>query len=276
MIRLPDREQRQEIRIRVREAPVRGVGLLLLIERSLPRVLDAERRRDDEHLAQGLLAVRLQNHPAHRRVHGQLRQLTAGLGQSAGLVDRAEFVQQRVARPDAFGRRCVEEGKFLDVTEPESLHAQDHVRQVAALDFRLGETRPVKKILLQKKADAHPIAHAAAAALALVGAALRDRFNRQPARAALRRVAADARQARVDHEANARNGERRLGNVGREHDFPVAGRREDPLLLCIRQPAEQRHDLELAEPATLQLVAGFADVAFGGEKYQQVALRALE
>ena len=75
MIGVPDVEQRHEIRIRMIEPAVRGVGLLACFHRTLARVLNAQARGDDQHLAHGLLGARLQNHPAHRRVHRQPRQL---------------------------------------------------------------------------------------------------------------------------------------------------------------------------------------------------------
>lgn len=42
-----------------------------------------------------------------------MRQLAPRIRQHAGVIDGAEFMQQRVARPDALGRRRVQEGKLL-------------------------------------------------------------------------------------------------------------------------------------------------------------------
>jgi hypothetical protein len=49
---LPDVQQREEIGVRVREAPVRRVRLRLLVERPLARILDAEPCSNDQNLAQ--------------------------------------------------------------------------------------------------------------------------------------------------------------------------------------------------------------------------------
>ena len=81
VIRLPDREQREKIRVGMREAPVRRVGLGLRVERALPRVLDTQRRRDDEHLAQRLLVPALDDHAADRRIGGQAREFAAEFGE---------------------------------------------------------------------------------------------------------------------------------------------------------------------------------------------------
>src|SRR6266496_2374842 len=67
---VPDVEQREEVRLWVVELLVRGGSGLLLIERAFSRVLDAQSGRDDEQFARGALALRLEQHPANRRVDG--------------------------------------------------------------------------------------------------------------------------------------------------------------------------------------------------------------
>ena len=77
VVDFPDGQQRQKVRVRMGEATMRGIRLLLQIQRPLARILDTEGRRNNQHLAQGLLVPCLQNHPAHRRIHRQMRQLAA-------------------------------------------------------------------------------------------------------------------------------------------------------------------------------------------------------
>ena len=48
---VPERDERHEIRFRLGEAAVRGVGRLLVVGRALARVLDRECGGDDEDLA---------------------------------------------------------------------------------------------------------------------------------------------------------------------------------------------------------------------------------
>src|SRR6185312_2813354 len=124
----------------------------------------------------------------------------------------------------------VQKRKLLDVTQAKRLHAQDHVGEIAALDFRLRETGPVEIILLGIKPDAHAVAHPSATSLALVRTALRHPLDGQPAGAALRRVPAHARESGIDHKANSRNRQRRLGNVGRHNNFPLLTGSEHALL----------------------------------------------
>ena len=103
---------------------------------------------------------------------------------------------------------------------------------------------------------------------------MRDRLDRQTTRARLRRVATQAREARVDDEADAGDRERGLRDVGREDDFPALRRREDALLFHVREPAEHRDHLAVAQPPAREQVAQLADVALAREKHEHVAARA--
>ncbi len=94
VIILPDGEQRQEIGIGMAETPVGCVRLVLQIQRTFARILDAQRRCDHEHLPQGLLIARLQNHPADRGIHRQVRQLAAGFREFPFLVGRDRWARR--------------------------------------------------------------------------------------------------------------------------------------------------------------------------------------
>jgi len=305
--RLPDRQQREKIRVGMDEAPVRGVGLLPRVHRPLARILDREAGGDDQHLVQGLLLARLEDHAAHRRVDRQARELAAerrefaerqnGGGQRDRTrtrlvfprpltvcplslcrsrcrrrLQRAELLEQRVAGADRLRRRHVDEREALDIAEPEGLQAQDDVGQIGALDLGLGEARARVVILLRIQAHAHALRHAAGAALALVAARLGDLLDRQAPRARGRHVARDARQTGVDHVANARQGERGLGDVGRDDDLSPLRAGEDALLLRLREPSEKRDHLAVAMPP-LEHLAAFADVPLGRHEHQNVAAR---
>ncbi|KAA0270380.1 MAG: DivIVA domain-containing protein, partial [Acidobacteria bacterium] len=56
-----------------------------------------------------------------------VRRAMGEVGERTGPVERTEFVQQRITRPDARGRRGVEEREVLDVAQAEGLHAQDDI-----------------------------------------------------------------------------------------------------------------------------------------------------
>ena len=91
------------------------------------------------------------------------------------LVERAELLEHAVALGDRLRLRRVEERKVLDVAEPERLHPQDDAGEPGALDLRIGERRARREALLVVEAHADAVADAPAAALALIGARLRDR-----------------------------------------------------------------------------------------------------
>jgi hypothetical protein len=80
-----------------------------------------------------------------------------------------------------------------------------------------------------------------------------------------------ARGAGVDDEADAGHRERRLGDVGREHDPARAVRREHLVLLLLRQPREERQHLDARRMVLAQLLGGVADLALAGQEDEDVA-----
>ena len=102
--------------------------------------------------------------------------------------------------------------------------------------------------------------------------AWRDRLDRQPLDLQPRAVAADAGRAGVDHVADAGHGQRRLGDVGGEHDAPARVRLPHALLGGRGLAREQRQDLDAVE-AALERVGGVADLALAGQEDEDVAGR---
>ena len=185
--------------------------------------------------------------------------------------NRTQLLQQTIAGANAFDGRRVQKGEILNIAEPKGLHPQNDIGEIAALNLRLRKPGPVDKILLGIESDTYAVTDTTAPTFALVRTALRYRLDRQPARAALRHVAADAGESGVDHEADAGNRERSLGNVRRHHDFSALRRREDALLLDVRQPAKERHHLQVAQIPALDQIAHFTDVPLGRQKDQDIA-----
>ena len=105
---------------------------------------------------------------------------------------------------------------------------------------------------------------------------LRDLLDLQQRRLVAHRVALDARKPAVDDVADAGNGQRRLGDVGREHDAPAARRREHALLLVDGQARIERQDLDRVRirpprERSTQHVGGLADLALAGQEDEDVA-----
>ncbi len=216
-----------EVGVLVGEPLVGGVGELLPLERPLPGVLDAHRRHDDEHVAQAAEPVGLEQHPAEPWVDRQLRQASPVCGQpppvfspfrvGAGL-DRPQLLQEPDAVGDLPGVRRVEEREPRDVAEPQAGHLEDDRREVGPEDLGVGELRPVEVVLLRIQADADAVGEPPAAARPLVGAGLADRLDGQPLDLGALAVAGDPRGAGVHDVADPRHGQRRLGDIGGQHD----------------------------------------------------------
>jgi len=122
---MPQVEQGEEVGARLREALVHGVGRLSGVRWPFPRVLDGQRGRDDQHLADAPVVVGLQDHPAEARVHRQPGQLPPYAGESGATAPstagrhRAQFFQQPYAVGDVAGVRRVHEREVCDVAEVE-------------------------------------------------------------------------------------------------------------------------------------------------------------
>ena len=137
----------------------------------------------------------------------------------------------------------------------EGEHAQDHGRQIGAVDFRGGVAWATEEVLLGVQAVADAVAHAAATTFALICAGLSDGLDRQAQCAGGRAVATDAREASVDHVTNARHRQRGLGNIGREDDAASTLRMENALLVGIGHTAVERQNVATAGAAVFELAA---------------------
>ena len=126
----PQFEIGQKVGALIGKQLVRGIGGLGPFHRTLARILQGQRRGDHQHLGQRALAARRQNHAADARIERQTCQLAAELGELATvLLDRTQFGQQRIAIGHRLGRRRIDEGKRLDLTQTQRFHAQDHAGQ---------------------------------------------------------------------------------------------------------------------------------------------------
>ena len=157
------------------EPPVQRVCPLPRLERTLPRVLDRQRGRDDEHLLHAALARSLDHHASEPWVDRKAGQPTSRRGESRGLAatfEGAELLEQRDAVTQGAPVWRVDEAELLEVSQAEVGHLQDDRRQVRPQDLRIGEARPVVVVLLGVEPQADALGHAAAPARALVGRGL--------------------------------------------------------------------------------------------------------
>ena len=275
----PEVQPGQEVRGGVLEAGVQLVGLGLLLQRPLPRVLQREGGGDDEDLADAAEPLGLEDHPSQPGVDRQPGEPPADPGQprlAATAGERPELLEQLHAGGDVASVGRLDEGEAAHVTEPERGHLEDHGRQVGAQDLGVGEVGPALEVLLgvQPDRDARLDPPAAAGPLACRG--LADRLDREPLHLGLQRVARDPRQPGVHDVPDAGDGQRGLGDVRGEDDAAHGGGvgREDTVLLGGREPGEEGDDLEgsaAVGPQVGQRVGGVADLALAGEEHQDVA-----
>ena len=257
----------------VREARVELVGLLALLGGPLARVLDRERGDDDDDLLGAAAPVGLEDHPPEPGVDRQLREPAAERRERLPVVERGELLQQPDPVADLAPVGRVQEREVGDVAELRRRHLQQHGGEVRAQDLGIGEARARLEVLLLVEPDADSVGDTAAAALALVGGGLRDRLDRQPLDLQPRAVAADPGGAGIDHVADPRHGQRRLGDVRGQHDPARAARLEHALLLARGEPRVEREDLDVGPQPPLQRLGGVADLALAGEEDEHVTRR---
>jgi len=164
----------------------------------------------------------------------------------------------------------VDEGEPGHVAEPEARHLEDDRREVGAQDLGVGELGPPLEVLLGVQADADAVGEPTAAAGPLGGARLADGLDREALHLGALAVARDPRGAGVDDVANARHGERGLGDVGGQDDPAPLMAGEDPVLLGGRQPPEQRKHLCRRQVERRERLRGVADLAFARQEHENV------
>ena len=211
----PQVQVRDEVRMRVGQACVRGVRRALVLGRALAHVLDRQRRHDDEHLRGTAQALGLQQHAPQARVDRQACQVPSDagepvLGRGRGRVraltilrERADLHEEGHAVAHRAPIRGVQEREVLNRAQPEGRHLQDDAGQRRTQDFRLRETRARQVVGLGEQADRHALRDSAASARALVRTRLADWLNRQALHLRLVGIAGNARQTRVDDVADA-------------------------------------------------------------------------
>jgi hypothetical protein len=275
VVEIPQFQKGQEVRRGIGQPGMRLVGRLLLVVRAVARILDFEHRGDDQHLGQAAFLRGRQDHASDPRIDGQPSKLPPQIGQFAALVERAQFEQRLVAVADRVGARRIEERKILQFAQPHGLGLQDHRGQIRAADFgqRVAVPGLVVRFAVQPHADPRPDASAAPGPL--VGRRARNRLDRQSLDFAARRVVADPRCARIDHKADAGHGQRRLGDVGGQHDPAPRVSLKHLVLVPRRESRVQGQDLRLAAVAgdrvAAQRLVRFQNVAFGRQENQNIA-----
>ena len=225
----PEVEPGEEVAGLVLEPRVQLVGVRAVLLGPLPRVLQRQCGRDDDHLADAAQPFGLDDHPGQPRVDREPGEPTSDLGEPHR-AGRGRPSSSSSWTPDWTLRLSggSTNGKRRDVAEAEAGHLQDDAGQVGAQDLRLGELGTALEVLLGVEPDRDAGLEPAAAAGPLVGGGLADRLDGQPLHLGPHRVAADPGDAGVDDVPDAGHGQRRLGHVGGQHDPASGVRRRRP------------------------------------------------
>ncbi len=181
----------------------------------------------------------LDDHPGDPRVQGQPGHEPAVRGEMTLPIQGAKLGEQGITVLDGPARRRVEKGELGRIDQLETGHPQDNLGQVGSQYLGRRIFGPVGVILLTIEADADPWPHPAAAALALVAARPRNRDNGQLAGPGPDVVARQARQAGINHIADAGHGDGGFSHIGGDDDLPALYRLKDLFLVAGRQPAVQ-------------------------------------
>ena len=272
----PEIQEGQEVAVVVGEAGVLGAGRLLPVRGAFPWVGDRQRCGDDEHFRQAALGIGLQDHPAQAGVDGKLGEPAAEIGDARRLVERTEFLQHRDAVVDAAPLGRVDERELGDVAELQRRHLQDHRGEVGPQDLRVGVERPAVEVLLGVQPDADPGRGASGPPRPLRRRRLGDRFDRQPLDFRTSAVAGDPGGSGIDHVANARNRQRRFGDVGGQHHAagePTDVGDEHLVLFGGGQPGIQRQHFDTGLEGAPDRLGGVADLPLPGQEHQDVARR---
>ena len=189
------------------------------------------------------------------------------------MSDGTELEQFAESFADHGGLGRVEEGELLDVAKAEVEHREDHAREGGTQDFGRRVGVAGVEILFGVETDAGAGAETSAASGALSGGGLRDGFDLETLHLRAVDIARDAREAGVDHGADAGNGDAGLGHVRGEDDAAALGKSKGALLLAGGKGGEKGDDVVLAVPHAREVVGRLADVAFAGEKHEDVVGR---
>ena len=277
---VPEFHVAQKIGARIDEAGMRLIGGLLTIERAFTGILGGKRRRDDECLAQAAALVSGEQYACDARIDRQSRELVAGGGELALLIDGVELAKQIKPIEHRTPWWRIDKGEGLDVFEPQRLHPKDDRGQRGAQDFGVGEGRALDEIGLIVEAYADAVGHPSTATCALIGGRTRYRLDLQLFDLAAIAIALDPGHAGIDDIADAGHGERGLGDIGRQHHARRIAGGKHALLVGGRQTRKKAQDLGRRHqpaarsapcPGTSKVVGRLTDLALARQEDQDIA-----
>ncbi len=183
---------------------------------------------------------------ASRGGSGSARRLAPSSVMRPSVVERADLGQQLARFAIGGLRRRIEKGKLRRIGDAPLRQIEREARKIGGENLRprIGFERGGFRFGPQSVANSG--LGAAGAAAALIGGGARHPHGLEPRQPDARLEARHPREAAIDDDAHAFDGERGLGDRGREHHLaPARRRRLDGAILHLRvQSAIQRDDVD--------------------------------
>mmetsp|Transcript_56637 Transcript_56637/g.123121 ORF Transcript_56637/g.123121 Transcript_56637/m.123121 type:complete len:454 (-) Transcript_56637:502-1863(-) len=263
---LVDGEEAEVVALGLVELALLLVGLGLLLLGPVEDVLHAQHADDGEHLVAAAKVHRGEEDLGQLRLQRELGHLPPQLGQQPLLVQRPQRIQRLHRHDQRLDGRGVHKVKVDDVVDAHGLEREHRVAEVGPLDLR---HRRRQHLVAERRLRVQPIAlagsRAAGASHALSGRRLRHGGDDEGVHARFRVVDLLLGEAGVDDVEDAVDGERGLGDVGRDDTLPLPRRTrvEDTRLHLGRERRVHRVDVELGDELAERLAAFEEDLTRG-------------
>ena len=149
MKEIPNVEQRKKVGFFIGELFMRSIGGPLSFDRSHSRILNFQRRGDNQNLRQTVLIIGCENHASNSGVYRKPSQSPAHWSQPPVIVDRAKLKQRFESVPNRFRSGRIKERELVDLAELERQCLENDRSQIGPANLRDGELGSRFEILLR-------------------------------------------------------------------------------------------------------------------------------
>ena len=219
-----------------------------------------------------MIFLRGQEHSRVTRVDGKRQHPPPDRSYSVG-INGAEIDEQLFRASERVCVRRFEPAKSGDVIDAARFQSENDFSEIKALYFRQFLRGPIEMFALGPQTQAAARRGPARPTGALIGGRATDLFHEQSVNAAPWIEARDPREAAVDHDADAIDRERGLGDIRRDDRAAFFIMRERGVLLGWRQVAVQRQSNEaIAYPRRADRRNRSTDLVLSRHEDQDVAV----
>ena len=171
--------------------------------------------------------------------------------------------------------RRLEPAEFSQVFDARRLERENDLGQIQPLDLRQLLRRTMRVFVARPEPHAHARRGAASASGTLVGTRLRNIFDHQRVDPAIGVEARDAREAAINHQPHAVDGQRRFRHIRRHDDLALRITRHGGVLVVRRQFAVQwQQNKTLGFVRVADGLDGLRNFKPAGHEHEHIALPA--